>query len=235
MWPKITPDDCSRRICLKKQIWGKKNKGLEGTLWVKVSTKCLRAPLVTEVLSKNIPHDESPWFDRDSCGYWTCILPGSVTRVILTNDSLPDQRPMRETSPLFLKLPEPVIMDMTYGQIVQVHRQRSIQQNLDMQRGVQKVLLKGLHSVLRGFYMGVENTLTPCHEICDKILPKDPVAWSRDRYQNSDTTTWYMRSSVEFSSLYLFIYLAEIGTWNLEIYLSLRVWIWYLHKNNDFV
>lgn len=29
-------------------------------------------------------------------------------------------------------------------------------------------------------------------------------------------------------------YLSETGTWNLKLYLSLRVWIWYFHKNNGF-
>lgn len=29
-------------------------------------------------------------------------------------------------------------------------------------------------------------------------------------------------------------YLSETGTWNLKLYLSFRVWIWYFHKNNGF-
>lgn len=54
---------------------------------------------------------------------------------------------------------------------------------------------------------GMENTLIPCYCICNKVLPVDPVTWSRDQFQSSDIATWWEVQCNATTAIYLLIYL----------------------------
>lgn len=125
-------------------------------------------------------------------------------------------------------------LDMTYDQIVQVHRHREIQQNLESRH-------------LNGCPEDNSERASKCSEAfvwhgkhTDPLLlylQQGPPRGSCDLEQGSVSKLRHrhtMRSSVQSNNRYLLTYLSEIGTWNLKLYLSLRVWIWYFHKNNGF-
>lgn len=57
-----------------------------------------------------------------------------------------------------------------------------------------------------GLY-GNENTLIPCYCICNKVLPVDPVTWSRDQFQSSNMATWWEVQCNPTTAIYLLIYL----------------------------